>query len=382
MWFNILIVIAFFLSLGYSFFILLYRYWFLKLEQYVLPHPYKNETSFSVVVPARDEAESIEQCVESILAQNYPQHLFELIVVDDHSTDNTPDLVVQLQKKYSNLKLISLQEALKGKPLNAYKKKAIEIAIGTASFDWIVTTDADCIAPKQWLQYFDAIIQERNPVFVAAPVAFIQDDSMLSAFQTIDFMGLQGVTAASVSAGFHSMCNGANLTYQKKAFYVVNGFKGIDNIASGDDMLLMNKLRKKFPNQLQYLFCKEAIVETLPMPNWRSFLNQRIRWASKADKFEDKSMFWVLALVYFYNVLLCSLPFIAFWQPIALIWLILFVLIKVIVELIFGWPIAQFFDFKFKWKHLSLQPMHIIYTVTAGWLGKFGAYSWKDRKVK
>lgn len=109
-------------------------------------------------------------------------------------------------------------------------------------------------------------------------------------FQYIDFVSLQGITAASVSAGFHAMCNGANLAYRKDVFYRVNGFKGIDNIASGDDMLLMNKIKHEFPNAIGFLFSKDAIVSTSPMPDWKAFFNQRIRWASKADKYKDKTV--------------------------------------------------------------------------------------------
>jgi cellulose synthase/poly-beta-1,6-N-acetylglucosamine synthase-like glycosyltransferase len=199
----------------------------------------------------------------------------------------------------------------------------------------------------------------------------------------LDFLSLQGITAASVSAGMHSMCNGANLAYEKKAFYAVNGFKGIDNVASGDDMLLMHKIKKQFPGRIGYIFSKENIVSTDAMPDWKSFFNQRIRWASKAERYDDKSIFWVLMLVYLFNVVLTVLPVLAIWNIFFLKAVIVLGLIKTIAELLFMYPVAKFFDERrLLWVFPLMQPLHIVYTVTAGWLGKFGSYQWKGRKVK
>ncbi len=161
---------------------------------------------------------------------------------------------------------------------------------------------------------FDAYIQETAVVFVAAPVQFENTGSFMALFQVLDFMSLQGITAAAVGAGAHSMCNGANLAYQKKAYYEVGQFAGIDQIASGDDMLLMQKMRKAFPGKLGFLFHQDAIVSTLPMPNWKQFINQRIRWASKGTHYQDKSIFWVLLLVYLMNLSLLVLFIVGFFK--------------------------------------------------------------------
>ncbi len=137
-------------------------------------------------------------------------------------------------------------------------------------------------------------IHQSSAAFVAAPVSFINTHSFISLFQCLDFISLQGITAAAVSAGFHSMCNGANLAYSKTIFYAVGGFKGIDNIASGDDMLLMDKIQKKVPGSVGFLFSKTSVVQTLPMATWKDFINQRIRWASKTSKYKDKKIVAVL----------------------------------------------------------------------------------------
>lgn len=188
------------------------------------------------------------------------------------------------------------------------------------------------------------------------------------------------------------MCNGANLAYTKKAFTEVNGFKGIDNIASGDDMLLMHKIYTQQPDKVFFLKSKEVIVETAPMKTIQDFFNQRIRWASKADKYDDKRIIAVLLLVYLFNVLLLLLPVISVIKNYQLsiinyqfsliqLWLAL-LLCKTIVELIFLFPVASFFNRKnLLWFFPPAQPFHILYTVIAGWLGKFGTYQWKERKV-
>lgn len=375
--------IAVVLLLAYCLLILQYRQWFLHLQVY---KPVKNtlpQTKFSVIIPARNEAAGIRECLRTVLQQNYPATLFEVIVINDHSTDETETIIIQLQKEYSHLRLINLADHLQGKQINAYKKKAIELAIAESSGNWIVTTDADCKVTADWLLLFDNYIQQKDPVFIAAPVMFSSDGSFLATFQVLDFISLQSITAAAVYAGYHTMCNGANIAYRKDVFEEVGKFTGIDQIASGDDMLLMYKIKKQYPQRLGYLFCRGSVVTTAPMTNWNSFINQRIRWASKADKYDDRKIFWILALVYAVNAfLLILLVYSPFIKPGFSNWLSLIVA-KTLIELALMIPAARFFQQeKTLWWFLFMQPLHIIYTVTAGWLGKFGNYQWKGRTVQ
>ena len=235
---------------------------------------------------------------------------------------------------------------------------------------------------ENWLKLYDDFICSNDVVFVAAPVMFTRPKTILSLFQFIDFMALQATTAAAVAAGFHSMCNGANLAYNKSVFLEVGGFRGIDNIASGDDMLLMNKIKNKYPSKIGYLFHRNAIAITEPMPTWKAFYNQRIRWASKADSYKDKTLLPTLILIYLFNLSII-IWFVASIFNVTL-WLFAVVLltIKIIVEWRFLKVGFQFFGKVNLINFFLLQPLHILYIVIAGWLGKFGSYSWKERKVK
>ena len=199
-----------------------------------------------------------------------------------------------------NTKLLSLKDFTDGTALNSYKKKAIEIAIRQSTGDLIVTSDADCVVKNTWLQNIAGFYEQYKPAFIAAPVTYYNENNFLKTFESLDFMTMQGITGAAVCKKFHAMCNGANLAYEKKVFYEVNGFKGIDTIASGDDMLLMHKIYERYPERVLYLKSKDAIVETLPAGTFAAFFNQRIRWASKADKYDDNKIFLVLLLVYFF----------------------------------------------------------------------------------
>ncbi len=377
--FKALVIIA---ALAYVLLLTYYRKWFLQVMPFTSTNKHIPNTKFSVIIPARNEEENIKKCLQSIINQKYPQHLFEVIVIDDHSTDNTSSIVSSFQSKNQNIHLLKLEDDLKGKVINAYKKKAIELAINKANGDWIITTDADCLLNENWLKLYDEFICMNDVVFVAAPVMFTKGKSILSIFQFIDFMALQATTAAAVAAGFHSMCNGANLAYNKNVFIEVGGFKGIDKIASGDDMLLMNKIKKKHPNKIGYLYHQEAIATTDPMPTWKDFFNQRIRWASKADSYKDKTLLPALLLVYLFNlsVLICIL--VSIFQPDLWLFTIALITIKIFVEWRFLKTSFKFFGKVDLLNFTLLQPLHIIYIVVAGWLGKFGSYSWKERIVK
>ena len=195
------------LTILYAVLLMAYRFWYSKLSVFKPADNVAPTTKFSIVIPARNEAANIKACVESILAQDYPKEAFEIIVMDDFSEDDTAFIVEALHHQHSNVHLFKLADYFKPHELTAFKKKAIEKAVSHAKGDWIITTDADCIVPAKWLSLYNAYILKEQPVFVAAPVMFIKTKGILNQFQILDFLALQGITAASVGAGKHSMSN-------------------------------------------------------------------------------------------------------------------------------------------------------------------------------
>src|SRR5436190_1139602 len=366
--------IAIFLFLCYS--ALIIFYWLAwRSTQEFFSRPNKLTTSVSVIVPARNEEKHIAGLLQALQQQTYRRDLVQVIVVNDQSTDNT----AMIAKGFPGTTVVDLND----ESSSAHKKRAIERAINMATGDLILTTDADCVPPRNWIQTVVSFHEENRSRFIAAPVVFQNNSSTLHVFQTLDFLVLQGITGASVTKKVHSMCNGANLAYDKNAFIKVNGFDGIDDIASGDDMLLMHKIWTQFPGQVHYLKSREAIVVTQPMATWKDFFDQRIRWASKATFYDDKRIFSALLLVYLFNLSFLALLLAGFWLPFLWIYLIILLLVKTIVELPFVYSVAKFFNKQSLLKYfLFFQPLHIAYTILIGWVGQFGKYEWKGRRVK
>jgi cellulose synthase/poly-beta-1,6-N-acetylglucosamine synthase-like glycosyltransferase len=371
------------LTIMYAVILMAYRFWFGKMREFQFNQiealsPGQSTTQFTVIIPARNEALNIKACVDSILNQDYPVDAFEIIVIDDFSEDDTAFIVNALSQQYPQVRLMQLADHCKEGETLAYKKKAIEIAVAEAKGDWILTTDADCIVPKRWLLLFSAYIHQHKPCFVAAPVMFIKTAGILNQFQVLDFLALQGITAAAVGAGKHSMSNGANLGFEKTAFIAVGGYQGVDHIASGDDMFLMHKMKQTLHKPVGYLFHPDAIVLTAAMDTWKGFIMQRIRWASKARYYDDRSITMVLTLVYFFNLSFICLALLGSWGS-----LLIALAFKTFFELFFLDPVAKFFNLQSELKHFVFyQPIHIVYNIAAGLFGQLKTYSWKGRKVK
>lgn len=338
----------------------------------------RNITKVSVIIPARNEASRIENCLKSLIGQSYSSENTELIIVDDFSTDATTERVMAYTPK---IKLIHLADHVSG-PLNSYKKKAIETGIAHSCGELIICTDADCRMGPDWIQTIVAVYEKEHFQFMAAPVKILTDKSFLSLFQALDFISLQGITGASVYRNLYPMCNGANMAYTRAAYEAVGGFRSIDQIASGDDMLLMKKIQAKFPGRSGYIKAAAAIVSTLPAENIKAFFKQRIRWASKMGHYKDPATFITLALVYVVNLFLLTLFLSCFFQNYWR-WLLILVVFKTISEIFFVSKVADFFQQQSLIKYFPFcQPFHILYTVIAGSFGSFGKYEWKNRKVK
>lgn len=371
MWIPLLVIFLFYALLIFFY----WRHWEKAPEESITSET--DRRFISVLVPARNEKKSIVKLLSALSEQSYPIDYFEVIVVDDYSTDNTSQIVKGYQ--LNNLTIIQPDVSASA----SSKKKAIEAGIRIAKGELIVTTDADCVPQNQWLQSINAMYVRKEANFIAAPVKFSHNNSLLQIFQALDFMTLQGITAASVSSGFHTMCNGANLSYQKRSFEEVKGFEGIDKVATGDDMLLMYKIWKKNPAKVFYLKSKEAIVTTEPMLTWSEFFMQRKRWASKTLVYKDYRIIIVLAFIYVFNCIFFGLIIAALFNSFYWWYVLGYWVIKNLVELPFVYSVAKFYGEKklMRW-FFFFQPLHIFYTVVVGALSQFGKYEWKGRKTK
>lgn len=333
--------------------------------------------SVTVVIAARNEEDHIIRCLHSILLQKHGFENLEIIVIDDQSSDKTAEIVGSFQDRGVRLIQIGSGEKVFG------KKAAIARGIAAASNDIIVTTDADCIFPTTWLNTLVSFKEKTDAVFVAAPVMFRKELNLLEKFQSLDFLSLQGITASAVNSNQFNMCNGANLLYTKEAFNKVNGFEGIDHIASGDDMLLMEKIGKAFPGSVKYCYSRDAIVTTEPASSLKSFFQQRIRWASKAGSYSNVWIKLILLNIFLVNVGLVAVFITGFFDPYYFSACGFFMLLKIIIEMPFMIRTARFFNKAklIRW-FIPSQPFHVLYTLIAASFGMVTTYMWKERRLK
>ena len=328
-------------------------------------------TTFSIVVPFRNEAENLPKLLHAISNLNYPKQLFEVLLVDDDSEEVfSPRFAV-----------FSLQVIKNERKSNSPKKDAIETAIELAKNDWIITTDADCLVQKDWLNSFDQLIQEKDLKMIASGVCYVPKNGFLQAFQTLDFLSLQGATIGSFGIHKPFMCNGANFAYAKTFFKELNGFQGNETIASGDDVFLLQKAIISAPKKVGFLYAKESIVATKAVESWSELFQQRVRWASKSTGYS--SVYGKLvALVVFVGNLAWILSFI--------LWLIgtlnqnsfmLFLTLKFLIDFILLYKTANFFESKLQYV-LASSLLYPFFSVSVAIYSLFGTYSWKGRRFR
>lgn len=376
-------IIALLLSLAYCFVIRLYVKGWSELPVFNVPEGFTPNTSISILIPARNEEQNIESCIQSILNQKYPPALFEIIIIDDHSTDQTVARIQTIADQ--RIKLLSLSDHINEKEGKSFKKKAIELGIAKAQGQLILNTDADCIVQDSWLLHFAAMYQEKQVRFIAAPVNFHQEQSTFEYFQSLDFMGMMAVSGAGIQLNLMNMCNGANLAYERKTFFEVDGFKGIDNLASGDDILLMQKIAKRFPQEIAYLKNIKATTYTKAISDLSGFIQQRIRWATKSGAYPEPGAIIMLAIVFLFCInILLGFFLIPLLGILLLIPLILQIGIKIIADYIFLGKMAKFFNRSDAMRFfLPAQFMHILYIAFIGSLSNVKkTYTWKGRKTK
>ena len=364
-----------FTAVLYASFLSWYRRVWELMPIFNIPDSFTPTTSISVLIPARNESRAIIACILSLKKQNYPSELFEVFVINDGSEDDTEKKVRTFH--WDHLRLITRSDG-------GGKKKAIEHGVAAAKNQLIVTTDADCIVPENWLRYHAAAFEQFDAAFLAAPVAFSQEANFLQQFQTLDLMGMMVLTGAGISGHLHYLSNGANMSYPKKEFMQMGGYHGHAH-ASGDDIYLIQHIARRTPKRVIFIKHLDATVNTQSPTDWKSFWQQRIRWATKNKSSKDRDMLFSLVQ----SFLMCWFIIISFAGT---FWfggksLVLAVtlfgakafqdyhLLKK-ASTFFGRPeLMQYF-----W---PAQIMHILYIATVGLAANLiRHYVWKGRKVR
>lgn len=374
-------IIVLLLTVCYTLLFIFYLAGWLLLPEYK-PGDVSGHTTVSIVLAARNEEQNIGRLLGYLTSQDYPSALTNIVVADDCSTDKTAEIVSSFQSK--GVKLIRMQELFSNEEHQpAYKKKALQTGIAATTGELIITTDADCSMDAGWLTAIVSFYEKQPCNMIVAPVTYSGERNFFELFQSLDFMGMIGITGGTLQFNFPVMCNGANLAFRRLAFDQVNGYEGISQIASGDDVLLMLKIAAKWKGTVHFMKCHEAVVRTSAQKTWSAFVQQRIRWASKSRYYSDWRITANLALVYLFNFSILTTALYCLFSN-SYFYLLLFqLLLKMIAEFGFFAAVTAFFRRRsLLWMFLPAQMMHIIYIVLIGALGNLVSTLWKGRKIK
>lgn len=374
-------IIAIYFILGiYAILIGLFIRGFDEVEEF---HPKQDveNIQFSVIVPFRNEATHLPKLLDSIQHLDYPKEQFECLFVDDKSNDDSVKIIEgKLQDSGINFQILQ-----NNRQSNSPKKDALTTAIQQSQFEWIMTTDADCILPEQWLQTVASFIQEKSPEMVVGPVTYESVEySFVEHFQILDILSLQGSTIGGFGIGKPFLCNGANLAYKKDTFLQLNGFQGNDNIASGDDIFLFEKFIKSDPKKVHFLKSKLAIVSTFPLQSWREVIEQRTRWAAKSGSYTMFFTKLVGLIVFLMNLAFILSLGMMFWKRIYIDDFLFLVFLKMMVDFMLIRETSKYYRGKSKKirDYLFVFFLHPFFTIYIAFRSLFVKYTWKGRAFK
>jgi len=361
-------------------------YLFLFGIGYFLPrkHFSSEKPKVSVIVAARDEEDCIKRCIDSICNQNYAKGLFEVIIVNDQSQDETENIVKSLQKKYDNLMLISITN----RPEDyAPKKYAINEALKISTGEIVLSTDADITVKPAWIESMVSFF-EKDIGLVAgfSSVRESQIKKMFQRFEALDFLMLMTATKGSIRIGIPISCTGQNISFRRKAFDEIGGFGEENKTQSADDVLLLHRMNKTKNWKIAFADNKNAFVETDATTSLSGFLKQRIRWTSmgagqftKSFNLSAVSIGTAVVNIGLLFLLVCY----SFLSATLIQFLIFAFIVKFLIEFIVA-ILAIIYAKKKSWLlwFPGLFVFYMLYVLIMSFFSIFGNFKWKDRVYK
>lgn len=366
-------IAVFLISIVYFFLILwFYRGW-RKLST-PKPHAEFNAVTVSLLIAVRNEAGNIEKLIRDLLRQDFDPERLEVIIINDHSDDNTEGIVFEEAKTQKRLKLFTLPDSLSG------KKAAVDYGIRKASGEMILQTDGDCRVPESWISSMVKSYLGSYQTFVSGAVRMAGPKTFFAWLQELEFFSLMASGAGAIGTGHPVMCNGANLAFSREKYLKMNDALRM-NFASGDDVFLMFAFHKHYPGKMVFNKTKEGTVRTKTAGTIESFFLQRKRWVSKSKGYRDPYIIGTALIVLLMNMgLLILLLEALFLNVYYLKPLIIAFLVKSIADLILLNAATAFYRRRSLLFLFPLtQVLYIFYVTVTAITGIWGTFTWKGR---
>ena len=336
-----------------------------------------NPIGISIVIAIRNESENLPLLLKSIAQLDYPHHLFELIFIDDHSEDNSKEIIKTFIKYHPQitLKLLALKDDVFG------KKAALYEAYKKTNHDIIITTDGDVELPTKWLTITSKAFQNPKILMILGGVKVNYSSSFIGDFQALELLSLIASGAGASGLNQPIMSNGANISFRKNILTKINKNVLKPSIPSGDDMFLMLETKRRFgAKSIMFLKDSSHFIHTSPINHWNELINQRTRWVSKSRHYKDPFLIATSWIVFLQNLLLPVLAILSIPLPevLQILWPIW--LIKVLIDYVFLFNASKFTSQKYLMKNYFLMafiyPFFISYTAI---IGQFSSFNWKGR---
>ena len=364
---QILLNIILIISSLYLVCIFAFTYGLYNLKERFFTFNKKNDLKVSILIAARNEDNNIERLLKSLYNQTFTKDLFEVIIIDDHSKDNTLLIIENFIKENNDINIKIFNAEKEG------KKFAISQALHLAHNELVIVTDADCVLKTTWIESIVNFYKEKKCKMILAPVLLSPAETFFEKIQVLEHLSLIGSTAGSANIGFPVMCNGANMAYEREAALELEKYRKDFNIPSGDDMFLMEQFIKNYGHQsVKFLLSKSAIVETKTCKTVSEFFRQRRRWVSKTKAYTSWKILATAFIVLFFNLSIVSLFVSAFFIPALWSLYFLLTLLKLFIEFPLLKNITTFMNQSglLKWS-LPLEfvyPFYVVFTAISGML--------------
>lgn len=372
----LLVFITCLLFLIYGVCILTLTYGWMKLKNRLPAESSSGSvTRVSVIVAMKDEEENIGVLLQHLTLQDYPRHLFEIILADDHSEDDTLKVIKRWQHNSDmDLRVVCNASGETG------KKVALSKGIDSATGELIMITDADCIMGNRWIGSVVSFYEKENPYMILGPVLYKSHKRKpFECFQALEFISLLAVSAGAASLNRPLFCNAANMAFTRQVY---NEFRDpfSSETASGDDTMLLLSIKKKYPGKIRFNKHRYALVETFPEKTLKRFWNQRKRWVSKSKYYSDFDILFVSYNVFATNLLLLVFFVLMLFHASVFNFFLGFFLFKFIIDSFLLFPLILYY--KIPCLLLSYVPSQLIYFLYATSValgGKFSGFEWKNR---